>query len=77
VNKNSSTKVRFGRAIRQRRYELALSQEDLAEKAGLHRTYISDIERGARNPSLEIIEKLAISLEVKVSDLFSNYGFEM
>ena len=76
MNEKYSVKVRFGCAVRQRRYELGLSQEDLAGKAGLHRTYISDIERGARNPSLEVIERLAISLDLRVAELFSSYGFD-
>src|SRR6266853_3328336 len=49
----------FGKAIRSKRSELGISQEELADRAGLHRTYISDVERGARNLSLESIEKLA------------------
>jgi two-component system, response regulator len=60
----------LGAAIRSKRAELQLSQEDLAERAGLHRTYISDVERGARNLSLGSIEKLAHALELSVSKLF-------
>ena len=63
---------RFGFAVRSRRDELDLTQEDFAEKSGLHRTYISDIERGARNPSLVIIEKLSVALELKLSELFAS-----
>lgn len=69
-------KKRFGLAIRQRRYELGISQEELSFRAELHRTYVSDIERGSRNPSLENIEKLAKALEISVSALFANYGIE-
>ena len=72
----SDVKQRFGKAIRRRRRELDLSQEELAERAELHRTYVSDIERGDRNPSLENIEKLAKALNIKVSDLFISYGVE-
>lgn len=46
-----------------------LSQEDLADKCGLHRTYISDIERCNRNVSIDNIEKIAIALNVTASDL--------
>ena len=63
-------------AIKQRRQEIGISQEVLAERAGLHRTYIGDIERGARNLSLENIEKLAQALQISISDLFAKYGIE-
>jgi transcriptional regulator with XRE-family HTH domain len=61
---------RFGRAVRVRREELGLTQEDLADRAGIHRTYISDIERGTRNLSLINIERLARALQVQLSELF-------
>jgi len=54
------------RAIRQKR---AMSQEDLAFEADLHRTYISDVERGSRNISIENIEKIAKALKVKPKNL--------
>ena len=69
-------KKRFGLAIKKRRGELGISQEELSFIVGLHRTYISDIERGYRNPSLENIYKLAKALQVSVSELFANYGVE-
>jgi transcriptional regulator with XRE-family HTH domain len=62
----------FGKAIRRRRRELDLSQEYLAEKADLHRTYISSIELGKCNVSLENIEKLAKALDVSIADLFAD-----
>jgi transcriptional regulator with XRE-family HTH domain len=73
---NSDLKKRFGKAIRRRRRELDISQEALAEKADLHRTYISNIERGNLNPSLENIKKLADSLDISIADLFVNYDIE-
>ncbi|HEY2329811.1 MAG TPA: helix-turn-helix domain-containing protein, partial [Verrucomicrobiae bacterium] len=58
-------------AVRAWRSRLDISQETLGERAGLHRTYICDVERGARNVSLESIEKLARALEVSVPALLS------
>jgi transcriptional regulator with XRE-family HTH domain len=75
-NNQLHIQYRFGKAIRQRRRELDLSQEELAENAGLHRTYISSIERGQRNPSLENIEKIAKALCISISDLFIRYRIE-
>lgn len=61
---------RFGDAVRLRREELGLTQEELADKAGIHRTYLSDIERGSRNPSLVNIERVAVALNLPISGLF-------
>jgi transcriptional regulator with XRE-family HTH domain len=63
-------KKSLGTAIRTQRELLRISQEELAHRAGLHRTYISDLERGIRNPSVESIEKLARALQVSASKLF-------
>lgn len=67
-------KALLGTAIKNHRSALGVSQEELAYRAGLHRTYISDVERGARNPSVESIEKLARALEISVSALFERAG---
>ena len=67
-------KTLLGMAIKTQRASLGISQEELAHRAGLHRTYVSDLERGARNPSIESIEKLAGALQVSVSDLFEDAG---
>jgi transcriptional regulator with XRE-family HTH domain len=56
-------------AVHQRRGQLGISQEELAQRAGLHRTYISDIERGARNPTLKTLSRLAVALEISASKL--------
>ena len=61
---------RFGYAVKLRREELRLTQEDLAEKARIHRTYLSDVERGTRNLSLVNIERLATGLSMPISSLF-------
>lgn len=57
--------------VRTYRKRLALSQEDLAEQAGLHRTYVSGIERGVRNPSISIVARLAKALCVEPADLLT------
>lgn len=60
----------LGDAIRARRAEIdGLSQEGLADLAGMHRTYVGDIERGLRNPSYRNLVKLAAALEVPLSEL--------
>ena len=64
--------LRFGHTIRSKRLSLDLTQEVLAEKAELHRTYIADIERGTRNVSLHNIEKLAFALGCSLEALFSD-----
>jgi transcriptional regulator with XRE-family HTH domain len=59
----------FGNVIRRRRQELKLGQESLADKAGLHRTHVSLLERGKRMPSLLVIKKLAAALETTMASL--------
>ena len=61
----------FGAAIRAHRLRLGLSQEKLAERAELHRTYVTDVERGVRNLSLASISKLARALDLSISALFA------
>jgi len=60
----------FGHTVKVSRNLLGISQETLAEKSELHRTYISDVERGERNPSMKTIIRLAHALEVSISTLF-------
>jgi transcriptional regulator with XRE-family HTH domain len=62
-------RVRFGKRLREVRTEKGISQEKLAELAGLHRTYVSSVERGERNISLVNIEGLANALGVKLAEL--------
>ena len=62
--------IRFGQAVRRLRRNQAVSQEELAERCGLHRTYISDVELGKRNVSLENIERIATSLNKSLVELF-------
>lgn len=62
----------FGQRVRTLRKEKGLSQEAFAERCGLDRTYISGIERGVRNPTLEVIMVIAAGLKVPLSALFEN-----
>jgi transcriptional regulator with XRE-family HTH domain len=59
----------FGRTARRLRLALGLSQEELADRANIHRTYIGGIERGERNPTLTMIVRLAEALEVAPAKL--------
>lgn len=56
--------TRFGKAVRKIRLKQELSQGDVARRLNLHRSYISGIERGVRNPSLKVIQKIAKALGV-------------
>lgn len=70
----SNLRSGLGAAIRCERSILRISQGELAKRSGLHRTYVSDLERGARNPSIDSIEKLARALHVSVVKLFERAG---
>lgn len=61
-----------GLAIREFREEIGVSQEELGYRAGLHRTYVSDVERGRRNPTVVTLQSLADSLNVNPSDILTN-----
>jgi len=64
--------IKFGERVRFYRKERGLSQEQLAFKASLHRTYIGMIERAEKNITLINIEKIAIALNVSITELFNN-----
>ena len=61
--------VKFGKRVKAYRLEQKLSQEALAHEADSNRTYISDVERGTRNPSIEVVERIARALNVSMGDL--------
>jgi transcriptional regulator with XRE-family HTH domain len=61
----------FGLAIRRHRELLRLSQEELANRANIDRTYISGVERGARNPTLHVMQKIATALGSDLDVLFA------
>jgi transcriptional regulator with XRE-family HTH domain len=69
MNREVAILQAFGNNVATRRRELGLSQEGLAERAGLHRTYVGSVERGERNPALKSIVKIALALGVDPGDL--------
>ncbi len=62
--------IKFGNKVREARSKLGISQEDLAARAGVHRTYIGMIERAEKNITLTNIEKIAKALGVSIDELF-------
>ena len=65
---------RFGEIVRKGRTEKGFSQEEFAEFSGLHRTYLSDVELGKRNVSLDNIACIARALNTSISSLFEEVG---
>ena len=64
--------LRMGIVLKQLRRQRGLTQEELAAKAALHRTYISDVERGARNLSITCLRRLSNALETPLSEIFNH-----
>ncbi|RYG85695.1 MAG: XRE family transcriptional regulator [Alphaproteobacteria bacterium] len=62
-------RLRLAANLRRLRVERGWSQEDYADRAGIHRTYVSDLERGKRNPTISVVEKLAGPLQVSAGTL--------
>lgn len=71
---NKQIQIMFGDTLRSIRIKKGISQEKLAELSELHRTYISDIERGERNVSLVNIFRIAKGLEIEISELFKKWS---
>jgi len=63
--------IKFGQKVREERAKLGLSQEELASRASVHRTYIGMIERAEKNITLENIEKIAKALKISISEIFN------
>jgi transcriptional regulator with XRE-family HTH domain len=63
---------RLAANLRRLRQSKGWSQEEFAHEAGLHRTYVSDLERGARNPTITVVDKLAVALGVPVGTLLND-----
>ncbi|KAA1189833.1 cell morphology transcriptional regulator XreR1 [Photorhabdus heterorhabditis] len=70
MKKPNTIKSLFGQRVRYIRVASGMSQEAFADKCGLDRTYISGIERGVRNPTLEVINVIASGLQIELKDLF-------
>ena len=70
MKKSDKIKVFFGQHVKKLRQQAGMSQETFADKCGLDRTYVSGIERGIRNPTLEVIEVIARGLEIELTHLF-------
>ena len=71
-DRKTGLQVAFGKMVRARRLEKKLSQEELASIADLHFTYVSSVERGERNISIENIARLAKALGCQLKDLMPN-----
>ncbi|MDD2446013.1 MAG: helix-turn-helix transcriptional regulator [Clostridia bacterium] len=70
---SKTTLEKFGEKVREERHEQGFSQEELALRAGVHRTYIGMIERAEKNITLENIEKVAKALGLKLSEFFKDF----
>ena len=69
-------KLKVGQRIKELRKQLELSQETLANKAEVDRTYMTDVENGRRNISIEILEKVIVALEVSFTEFFTSKEFK-
>jgi transcriptional regulator with XRE-family HTH domain len=70
-----SIKVKVGRRIKELRNEIGISQEALANKAEIDRTYVTDVENGRRNLSIVSLEKLINALQIEFKDFFNSPNF--
>ena len=71
---NNDPLRQFGERVRSLREQARLSQEALADRAGIHRTYLGGVERGERNIALRNIVRIALALGVEPADLFQSKG---
>lgn len=61
--------IAFGEVVRSQRKSARITQEELAERAAIHPTYVGLVERGKRNPSLDVAERIAIALGTSLANL--------
>jgi len=71
-NANHNGRTIVARNLRARRLKKSLSQEELADLSGLHRTYVGSVEREERNISIDNIERLAVALDLTISELLDD-----
>jgi transcriptional regulator with XRE-family HTH domain len=69
-------KLKIGQRIKELRKLLELSQESLAYKAEVDRTYVTDVENGRRNVSIEILERIIKALDVSIAEFFNSKEFK-
>lgn len=72
INQENLRCIQLGKNIKKLRERKSWTQEELAEKANLHISYIGQIERGLRYPSLKVLFKIADALDIKITELFRN-----
>ena len=73
INMKRDVLVKFGKKVREERTNLGLSQEKLASRTGVHRTYIGMIERAEKNITLENIQKVCRALNLRIGDFFVDF----
>ncbi|HMJ35011.1 MAG TPA: helix-turn-helix transcriptional regulator [Baekduia sp.] len=73
MSKRNAPQVRLGRAVKSVRHGRGLTQEQVSAGSGLHPTYISDIERGVRNPGWDAVTRLALGIGVSVQEIARRY----
>lgn len=72
MQKKKDLLIKFGERVREKRKSKGFSQEEFATKVGVHRTYIGMIERGEKNITLSNVKKIAVALNLKLDQLFSD-----
>lgn len=74
INEEIDANYELGKRIQYLRTSRKMSQEDLALESGVNKNYLSDLERGCRNPTVKILAKIATGLGISLSDLFKGVG---
>lgn len=74
INEEIDANYELGKRIQYLRVSRKMSQEDLALESGVNKNYLSDLERGCRNPTVKILAKIATGLGISLSDLFRGVG---